>query len=124
MSKRFKYIGAYRPHYLRQWREFRGFNLDDMAAAIVALVSVNGGLTKSSLSRIETGRTPYTRDTLEVYAQVLDCLPIDLLTRPPTDPEGIWNVWNRLHDRDKPRAVAMIEAVFIQRDEEESGAAA
>lgn len=96
MAKRFKYIGTYRPFFLRQWREYRGLSLETLADAIVALDAVTGGLTKASLSRIETGRTPYNRDTLEVYAVLLGCEPIDLLTRPPPDPQGAWSIWNRL----------------------------
>ena len=112
MAKRFKFTGAYEPHFLRQWRDFRGMSLDAMVEAIVALDVVTGGLTKASLSRIETGKTPYTRDTLEAYAAVLGCHPADLLGRAPVDPEGIWTIWARLRQTDRPRAVALLSLLI------------
>jgi transcriptional regulator with XRE-family HTH domain len=114
MAKRFKFNGTYRPQYLRHWRELRGFNLKTMARMIAEMPNVNGALSKASLSRIERGLTPFTRDTLEVYAIVCRCEPVELLTRPPPDPEGIWTVWKRLLPRERIHAIAMIEAVFIQ----------
>ncbi len=113
MAKRFRFVGnGYRPHFMRQWRDYRRLSLDAMSEAIVALTELNGGLSKASLSRIETGKTPYTRDTLEAYAIVLGCEPVDLLSRPPTDPEGLWTIFSRLRDDDKARAAAMLRARF------------
>lgn len=121
MAKRFKFVGTYQPHFLRQWREYRGLSLEAMAEAITALDVIAGGLTKATLSRVETGKTPYTRDTLEAYAVVCGCEPVELLGRPPADPEGIWTIWNRLHHGDRPRAIALLRGVFISGEDAIAG---
>lgn len=51
-------------------------------------------MTAGNLSEIEVGNTNYTQPTLEALALALNCTPADLLMRDPSDPEGIWSVWD------------------------------
>ena len=76
------------PTYIRQWREHRGLSLERLADRL--------GTTKASLSRIERGLQPYSQPMLEALAAALMCEPADLLMRDPTDPEGIWSIWDSL----------------------------
>lgn len=73
---------AKHPHYLRDWRLHRGLSLGEMAEA------TNPHISKATLSRIERGNQPYTQDTLEIYARVLDVEPRMLLAPPVSAPAG------------------------------------
>jgi transcriptional regulator with XRE-family HTH domain len=103
MARRYKTGTPARRHFLRHWREHRGFSQDQLADAI--------GISKASVSRVENGITPYTQDVVEAYARVLGCTVADLVSRPPSDPEGLWAIWDRLHADDKRRAVAVLRAL-------------
>jgi transcriptional regulator with XRE-family HTH domain len=102
MAKRYKTGEAARPHFLRHWREYRGLSQDKLAVVI--------GVSKATVSRVESGITPYTQDVLEAYAQALEVHPADLLTRPPADPEGLWAIWDQLRPADRPTAAAVLRA--------------
>lgn len=67
-----------RRHFIREWREHRGFTQDGLAEIL--------DTTKASISRIESGKQAYTQDFLEAAADVLGTHPGDLLSRmPPTE---------------------------------------
>jgi transcriptional regulator with XRE-family HTH domain len=103
MVKRYRIDAPTQPHFLRHWREHRGLKQDQVAAAI--------GISKASISRIENQITPYSQHIVEAYARLLDCTVADLVSRPPTDPEGLWAIWERLRADDKLRAVALLRAL-------------
>lgn len=67
-----------RPHFVAEWREFRGLTGQDLADKL--------GTTKASISRIENLRTAYNQDTLEPIADALGVHVSTLLSRAP-DPE-------------------------------------
>ena len=66
-----------RRHFIRQWREFRGFTQEQLADSLKT--------TKTSISRIEDLKQGYTQDFLEACADALGTHPGALLTRPPTE---------------------------------------
>lgn len=74
--------------FIRQWRDFRKKNLDEVADEI--------GKSHSTLSRIERGLQGYSQEELEALAEVLDTDVVSLLTRNPNDPigaEDVANLW-------------------------------
>lgn len=75
-------------HFIRQWRKFRKLTQEQLAERI--------GISPSYISKIEKGAKRYDQPFLEAAAQVLRCEPADLIIRDPTDPEGIWSVWDTL----------------------------
>ena len=85
-------------HFIREWRKFRGLTQDQLAERI--------GLNRAYLSKIESGARRYDQVFLEAAATVLQCAPADLITRNPTDPEGIWSIWDTLSP---PQRVQVIE---------------
>ena len=87
---------TYRPTYLRQWREFRGLTLEQLAERVES--------THTTLSRIERGLQPYGQALLETLAVALGTDTGSLIMRDPSDPEGIWSVW----DQAKPGQRQMI----------------
>lgn len=52
-------------------------------------------MSAANLSRVETGRQPYTQDLLEALADALRTDPASLLMRNPNDPEAIWTIWDQ-----------------------------
>lgn len=77
----------YRRTFIRQWREFRDLTLEQLAERV--------GTTHASLSRVERGLQPYSQALLEDLAEALQTDTASLLMRDPTDPEGIWSVWDQ-----------------------------
>jgi transcriptional regulator with XRE-family HTH domain len=75
-------------HFIREWRKFRGLTQVQLAERI--------GIDKTYLSKIESGKRRYDQPFLEAAAEVLGCAPADLIMRDPTDPEGIWSLWDNL----------------------------
>jgi transcriptional regulator with XRE-family HTH domain len=86
----------YRRTFIRQWREHRTLTLEQLADRI--------GTTHASLSRIERGLQPYSQPLLEALADALMTDAASLLMRDPSDPEGIWSIW----DHAKPGERRMI----------------
>jgi transcriptional regulator with XRE-family HTH domain len=76
--------------FLREWRNHRDLSLESVAAQI--------GMTHGNLSRIERGRQPYDEELLDGLAKVYECSPVDLLSRHPSDPEGLYAIWDGLRE--------------------------
>jgi transcriptional regulator with XRE-family HTH domain len=53
------------------------------------------GMSAANLSRVETGKQPYTQDLLEAIADALGTDAASLLMRNPKDPEAIWTIWDQ-----------------------------
>lgn len=73
-------------NFLREWREYRGLTLEQLAEFI--------GVTHPTLSRIETGVSPYSQGILEGYADRLSTDVASLLMRNPKE-DGIWSLWEQ-----------------------------
>jgi transcriptional regulator with XRE-family HTH domain len=83
--------------YIRAWRKKAGLTLERLADRI--------GTTHASLSRVERGLQPYDQPLLEALANELTGGDVaSLLMRDPSDPEGIWSIW----DKAKPGERRMI----------------
>lgn len=68
-------------HFLKQWRKFRDMTQQELGNKV--------GLTKASISRLETGETGYTQETLEALADALGIHPATVLSRGPTKEDRI-----------------------------------
>ena len=89
------------PTFVRQWREYRGLTQEQLAERLK--------MSAAQLSRIETGKQPYTQDFLEAAADALradvpSLLMRDPLKEDPNDPNSIWSLW----DHAKPGQRRMI----------------
>lgn len=103
VTPRFKSKPQLRRTFIRQWREFRGLTLEQLADRIAS--------THASLSRIERGLQPYSQPILEAIADALGCDVADLLVRNPEDPEGIWSVWEHAKPAERRMIVDLAKTV-------------
>lgn len=94
----------YRLTYIRQWRAYRGLTLERLADRV--------GMTHASLSRIERGLQPYGQALLEALAEALQTDVASLLTRDPTDPEGIWSMWDQAKPGQRRQIVELAKALI------------
>lgn len=75
-------------HFIREWRKHRGYSQEQLADRI--------GINRAHLSKIETGSRKYDEEFLELAAVALRCAPVDLLIRDPSDPDGLWSIYDQL----------------------------
>lgn len=66
--------------FIAEWRKFRRHNQDALAEAL--------GVDKASVSRVETGKHPYTQDFLEVSARFLGTDVVSLISKDPSAPDN------------------------------------
>lgn len=70
------------------------------------------GLSVSTLSSIETGRSGYSRDSLEAIGVALDAEPGDLLSRPPTakgSDDDLERLLSTMTDDERRRVIGAIK---------------
>lgn len=89
--------------YLREWRKHRGLTIERLAELIET--------TKSVVSELEVGKKRYNQDHLEKLADALGCEPADLLTRDPSDPEGVWEAWDHVPVSKRDDAIRVLRAL-------------
>lgn len=91
----------FRPTFIRQWRTERGISQERLGDRV--------GLSGASISQIENGKQGYSQENLEAIAEALQVDVVDLLMRDPSDPEGIWSLWDRAKPAQRKQIVGMIE---------------
>lgn len=84
--------------FLKEWRKHRGYTQERLADMT--------SLSKPYISQLERGQRQYTQELLELFAEALRCDPRDLVMRDPTDPEGIWSIWDALT---QPQRLQVVE---------------
>lgn len=94
---------TYRRTFIRQWREYRNKTLEQLADIV--------GVTHASLSRIERGLQPYSQAILEAIADALMTDVPSLLMRDPTDPEGIWSIWDKAQTGERKMIVDIAKTI-------------
>lgn len=87
------------PHYIKEWRKERGLSQEQLAERI--------GIERSYVTKIENGSRRYDQPFLEAAAVVLNVTPADLVMRPPSDPEGLWSIYDQLTPDQRQTLVEM-----------------
>lgn len=90
-------------HYIKEWRKHRGLNQEQLAERI--------GISRPQLSKIEHGKRKYDQAFLEAASRELRCEPADLLIRDPSDPDGIWSVWDQLRPVERQQVVEIARTI-------------
>jgi transcriptional regulator with XRE-family HTH domain len=112
-------------HYLRQWRQACGLTLAQAADRVERASERMGdagvasgrclSMTHATLSRIERGRLPYNQALLEVLAEVYQTDRASLIMRDPSEPEGLWSIWEQLQPVERRQALAVLKALQTAR---------
>lgn len=84
--------------FLREWRKDRLLTQDQLAERT--------GLSKPYISQLESGKRQFTQELLELFAEHLRCEPADLIVRDPSQPDGIWSIWDQL---EAPQRTQLVE---------------
>lgn len=90
-------------HFIRQWRKHRGLTLEQLAERLHT--------THATLSRIERGKMAYNQSLLERLAEELRTDPASLIMRDPSDPEGIWTLWDSLTPPQRRQGVELLKVI-------------
>ena|SRR3990167_4661010 len=94
-----------RKNYIREWRKFHdNLSLERLAARI--------GTSHASLSRVERGLQPWNEGLLWGLAEALGTDPVSLLIRDPTDPEGIWSIWDQAKPAQRKQIVEVARTLL------------
>ena len=80
-----------RRNFIRDWREAAGLSQDALVERVRERLET---FSKSTLSRIENSRQPYSQPILEALAWALACEPGDLIMRKPDSP--VWTTADNL----------------------------
>lgn len=91
-------------HFLRAWRKNSHKTLEQVADQL--------HMSHSQLSRIERYQQPYNQELLEALAELYMCDVVDLLIRDPSDPEGMWSIWEKAKPAERKRIVAVAETLL------------
>jgi transcriptional regulator with XRE-family HTH domain len=94
---------AKRRWYLKEWRKHRGYTQERLAEMLET--------SKGYVSDLERGNRPYNQDLLERAADALMCDPADLLMRDPSQPEGIWSIWDTLKPKEQEQVVEIAKTI-------------
>lgn len=93
----------FRPTFIRQWRDFRKLNQEQLASRL--------GMTQSHLSMLENGKRGYTQETLEAIAEALQTDAASLLMRNPLDGDAIWSIWEQAKPGERRMIVDIAKTV-------------
>jgi transcriptional regulator with XRE-family HTH domain len=92
-----------RKTFIKAWRKHRGKTQSQIADFI--------GISVPQLSRIESGEQEYRQDLLEMLADALQCGPADLLMRDPSQPDGLWTIWDTLKPVQREQVVEIAKTL-------------
>ncbi len=90
--------------FLRQWRQHRGYSLDQLAERVP--------MDKSNLSKVERGILPYNQDLLERLADALMTDPASILMRDPASAAAIWSIWDQASPGERAQIESVAEALI------------
>lgn len=105
---------VFRRTFILQWREFRNLTQEQLAERMTEYFHQHGiskGYTYASVGRLETGKIGYSQIALEAAADALNTDVASLLMRDPSDPTGIWSVWDQAKVGDKLKIVEIAKTI-------------
>ncbi len=85
-------------HFIKAYRKKKGLTQDQAAERI--------GITRSYLSKIESGKKRYDQPFLEAAAAVYGCAVADLISRHPDDPALPRDLWDDLSSDNRQNVMA------------------
>ena len=95
------------PTFIRQWRNYRGKTLSQVADDV--------NTTHATISRIETGKSPYSQPMLEAIAESLGTDAASLLSARAVDCDAIWSIWDKAQPFERELIVNVAYAILKTR---------
>lgn len=89
--------------FLKAWRKHRGYTQERLADMV--------SLSTPYISQLERGSRQYTQELLELFAEALRCSPADLIIRDPTDPDGLWTIYDALSAPERRQVVEIAKTI-------------
>jgi transcriptional regulator with XRE-family HTH domain len=77
-----------RRNFLREWRKYR----NDMTQETLA---ERTKMSVGNISQFERGLQGHSDDSLEAWADALQCEPWHILNVNPLDDDSVWSLWER-----------------------------
>lgn len=93
----------FRRTFIREWRQYRGLTLEQMAERL--------DMTASHFSMLERGQRGYTQETLEAIAETLQTTAASLLMRNPLDEDADWSLWDRAKPGERRLAIELLKTI-------------
>jgi len=93
--------------FLKAWREFAGLDQETAAEKL--------NVSRTLVSKIETGKSPYTQRTLEAAAKLYGASPAQLLAVDPNDKSNLWALFeraNKTEGSERERVIRLIKAAI------------
>lgn len=91
-------------HFLRAWRKFRGYTLEQVAERI--------GMTHQNLGKIERGQVSFTEPLLDLLADAYRTDKGSLIMRDPTRKDPLWSIYDQLSLPERVKLVERVEEEF------------
>jgi DNA-binding Xre family transcriptional regulator len=91
-------------NHIRAWRLHRGF-------ATQGDLAKKSGITRATISRLESGTLPYRQWQLEKLSVALDCKPHDLIGTDPNLSASIFQIYQSLSEAGQKRAIRLLQAL-------------
>ena len=91
-------------NYIRAWRLHRGF-------ATQGELAKKSGITRATISRLESGTLPYRQWQLEQLSETLNCKPHDLIGTDPRMQASIFQIYQRLPEEAQKQAMKVMLAL-------------
>lgn len=100
-------VKLFGPHFLRQWREYRGMTLEQVGEAV--------GLSHAQLGRIERRLQKYNQELLEALAELYRADPASLIMRDPTNDAAMWSLWDQAKEGQRQEIEKYAEFIVKSR---------
>lgn len=98
------------PNHLRAWREFRKLTQAELAELI--------GTNQNMIGYLENGERGLSAKWLRRLAPALETTPGMLLDHDPRElPTDVIDIWAHIADREKPRALRVLESFKTGTDD-------
>jgi transcriptional regulator with XRE-family HTH domain len=96
------------PNFVRAWRLARGLTLEQLAERV--------GVSHATIQRIETQKQRAPDYLFDALAEALGTDKASLHMRDPSDPEGIWAIWDEASPLERRQIVELAKTVIRMRE--------
>jgi len=97
-------------HFLKQWREYRGYSLRRLADRMEREPGVQL-MSHANIGRVENFQQPYSQELLEAAAVAFDCTVEQILTVDPTKEGEVIDILALLRDKDPATVRAILSGL-------------